>query len=714
LNLPNPGSLHMKTRAFILISALIAAFGASAFAPAEQTVRLKDMPVPEAALRSQHLGHTDPNQILHVSINLPLADPDGAQAFADSVSDPSNPNYMHFIEPKEFGQRFGLSSDKVKQVVDYLTAKGLQITLVADSHLNILADCTVAQAESAFQTRIDDFKALDPREKVAGRPKYFAYTAAPAVPASIAPYVAGITGLENFTRPKRKTTLSPSMARTLYKLAATYTTYKGTGRTVGISNFDGFRLTNIPIFYNSFALPSPPGGVGSNIQVVTINGGSGAGTPAGEGDLDIQMVLGQAPFCNLIVYDDGTDLVSCLTREAQDNKADIITESYGWNPNLTDTNAAHNIHLQMTAQGITYLLASGDAGTDFLGFDYADYDPEITNVGGTEATTDAAGNRISEIGWFGSGGGWSLVPATYNKLPTWQKGNGVPANINARLVPDMAVQADSATGGFFMIFNGTKAGVSGTSCSSPLCAGALADVEQREIAKGTMVISGGKFRAGRINDLIYSQNGKSTIWTDIVTGSNGTLPNGSTSSAHPGWDFVTGWGSPIWDAFSFVRGIGLIDSLTSLGVLEGTPVSGDAVGSTGNTDGVFFSIRPATEANIGMAGSVAYRTVLPPNIGRSQVLEFDVTVAGKFATNATGQIYLFNYSTGKYDIAKSFPMGATVTTSTFSLKSSFSNYISAAGESRVMVRGLLPTWAGVTSNFVSLDKVQLQTIYQAL
>src|SRR5207253_3502973 len=138
----------------------------------------------------------------------------------------------------------------------------------------------------------------------------------------------------------------------------------------------GFRLSNLALFWAKFGFPVPAGGVGSNVRVVTINGGSGAGTPEGEADMDIQLALGQAPLCNFIIYD-GTDIVSCLAREANDNLADLISESYGWSPTFTDTAAAHNLHVSMTAQGISYLLASGDAGTDFLGFDYPNYDPEV-------------------------------------------------------------------------------------------------------------------------------------------------------------------------------------------------------------------------------------------------------------------------------------------------------------------------------------------------
>src|SRR5206468_692654 len=158
--------------------------------------------------------------------------------------------------------------------------------------------------------------------------------------------------------------------------------------------------------------PTPPGGVGSNITVVTISGGSGGGAPGAEGDLDIQMVLGMAPLCNFRIYDGGgSDLIGVLTAEVNDNLSDVISESYGWSLPASTATSAHNLHLSMTAQGITYMAASGDSGTSLEPYSYPDYDPEVLMVGGTIASFDSSGNRTGEVGWSGSGGGWSTNTA---------------------------------------------------------------------------------------------------------------------------------------------------------------------------------------------------------------------------------------------------------------------------------------------------------------
>src|SRR5262249_31141104 len=152
-----------------------------------------------------------------------------------------------------------------------------------------------------------------------------------SLPKEISKDVIDVTGLESYTRPMPRA-LNPTQTRTLYNLSPIYNaSMQGQGRTVAISNFDGYRLSNVPLYYSAFGLPTRSGGVGSNIHTVTVGTAAGPGTPQGEGDLDIQMVLGMSPLCDFYIYDSTSDLIGVLTREANDNLADVISESYGWN-----------------------------------------------------------------------------------------------------------------------------------------------------------------------------------------------------------------------------------------------------------------------------------------------------------------------------------------------------------------------------------------------
>jgi len=374
--------------------------------------------------------------------------------------------------------------------------------------------------------------------------------------------------------------ISPTNLRSFYSTASMYNTgSKGQGRTIGITNYDGYWLASIAPWCSAWGLPTPSGGAGSNVTVEIPSGDPGGKntTGGGEGDLDIQSVLGIAPLCNLIVYDGSinsasADPIGVLTLESDDNAADIITESYGWYYNTGSTlfGSMHNLHLTMSAEGITYLCASGDGGTSDLlqlsGTPYPDIDPEILVVGGlttnTNIVTGSGNNTIlsisSQVGWSGSGGGWSVTADPFNVLPSFQKGTGVPTDIPYRLVPDVALNADPNTpfyiylqaGELGVSTAGLYTGIGGTSAATPTFAGGLADCEQLLVAQGALSAdSHGHQRFGRINDLLYSFNGDPTVFNDITSGNNGTLPNGKSSNAAAGWDMVTGWGQMIFSGF---------------------------------------------------------------------------------------------------------------------------------------------------------------------
>jgi len=515
--------------------------------PGMAKVNMEVLPTIKSAVR---LRHTDPSQVVHVTISLPYADPEGIQEFVDRTNDPKSPDYRHYLTPEQVGEAFGLPIAKVRSVANYLAAKGFSVDMVSDNHLSIIATGNVAKAEAAFGTTIDEYQ-LSNKSLRAGEPKsFFAYSSPIKVPTAIAPYVSNVTGLENYTKAQPRA-LTPTQTRTLYNLAPAYSAgLQGQGRSVAISNFDGYRLTNVPLYYSQFGLPTPSGGVGSNVHVKVVGTATGTGTPQGEGDLDIQMVLGMAPLCDFTIYD-GSDLIAVLTQEVNDNTADVISESYGWNLPTATANSAHNLHLSMSAQGITYMAASGDSGTTIEPYSYPNYEPEVLMVGGTVATVNSSGVRTSEVGWSGSGGGWSTKAVAFNTRPSWQVGTGVPTTVNFRMSPDVSLHASSSSGAYQFYYNGSlTSGYVGTSFACPVFAGSLAVAEQKIISLGGLPANAaGKRRFGRIQDLFYSQAGRTDVWTDITSGSNGTLPNGTTSSCTAKWDMVTGWGAINFDAF---------------------------------------------------------------------------------------------------------------------------------------------------------------------
>lgn len=590
---------------------------------ATSNLTMLEMSVPPTLQSSTRLSDAPSEQVLHLSVSLPYGDLEGMQKFADDVSNPKSPNFRHFLSPEEVGNRFGVSKANLQRVSDYLTSQGMKVTLTAKNRLTILADATVAQAESAFHTTIGRFQKKRLSTSVTDSATYFSYTTPPTVPTELQPLIIDVAGMENFTQPKpRLTPLPPSVIRKVYGLSTLYdANNKGQGRTIAITSFDGFRLDNLPYYYTNAGLTAPAAGVGSNVSVVALSSAGGSGPFVGEADLDIQTILGVAPLCNLVIYDGGNvsnrvaDPIGTLTREANDNTADIISESYGFGFGSSTATAAHNIHLSMTAQGITYMAATGDDGTDLTGggqlsgIIYPDCEPEVLQVGGTSVAVDSNGNRTAETGWSGSGGGWLNNAAAFNTLPSWQKGAGVPTNINFRLLPDVALNADPNSGYYVWLFENSPSqggfyAIGGTSGASPTMAGGLGVVQQKLIASGLLPAdASGKQRMGRIQDTLYGLNGDSSVFFDVTSGNNGTLPNGTTSNATTGWDFVTGLGAMNFNGF-FTRYSASASILSAVSI---TPTS--AQGGAGTT----------------VTGTVTLSTAAPTGGTRVNLTSSDVT-----------------------------------------------------------------------------------------
>lgn len=704
----SPISRSTRLHNAVLLALGVAAIS-TAYADATGPQTFTKVSVPAVLTRSTKLGHLDSSTVLHLGVSIAPKDPAALQAFADDVNNPVSPNYGKFLTPSELGAKFGQPASVVNDVANYLKSKGIKVKLVADNRLTILADATVSQAESAFSTSIYKFTSNAAAEP--GNRNYFSYTSAPKVPQSIASVVTDISGMETNTKFTPRA-LTPNQTEVLYNTYPLRSAgYNGEGRTIGISNWDGYRLSNVPLFYSKYSLPTPSGGVGSNIKVVTLNGGSGSGTASGEGDLDIQMVLGAAPLCNLVIYDDGAgDLIGLLTQQLNDNAADIITESYGWRFGTNTTaESCHTLHVAMNAQGITYMAASGDSGTSIQGYPYPDSDPEVCIVGGTTTSTDTNGSRVTETGWSGGGGGWTTTTYSFNTLPSWQKGTGVPTNVNKRLVPDVAFNADPNTG-FYTFVDGSLYVIGGTSASSPTFAGMLGIAQQRLIALGFLPAnSANKRRMGRIQDLIYSQNGRSDVWYDVTAGTNGILPSGATSNAGLGWDFVTGWGP--MDVNAFVRVLTANPPTTvnasSIGIYStlGQNATG-TVSSVKTVDSNYYTIGSvSSSAGQTAAAEVAFAYTIDP----TKVNAMTITYVANSNSNVTGFIYLYNYTTGKYDATpvSTFSSGSSNVTTTVTIPSSkVSQYLSSTNKQvKLIARGLRAVRTGNFPFNLNIDRV---------
>ena len=306
---------------------------------------------------------------------------------------------------------------------------------------------------------------------------------------------------------------------------------------------------------------------------------------AAEVALDTQWVHAIAPMANILLVVVPTaetlgvqgfpNMMNAEQYVVDHHLADVVTQSFGAAEDSFSSYAVlqnlRHAFVSGTAAGITFVAASGDNGS--LGLTkqpvgqgggllpqpevgWPASDPLVTAVGGTNLCTNAATGSLTadstdypavcqnnagqrEVGWSGSGGGFSHVfarPAYQDTLPA-----GSTAIGSMRGVPDVAWDASCQTyvwvylsaapypAGFY--------GICGTSAASPQFAAMVALADQY----------GGQ-DLGLINPTLYSlASGPDygTYFFDVTTGNN--TQSGSGVPGYPattGWDPVTGLGTP--------------------------------------------------------------------------------------------------------------------------------------------------------------------------
>jgi len=312
---------------------------------------------------------------------------------------------------------------------------------------------------------------------------------------------------------------------------------------------------------------------------------------AGEETLDVEAVHGMAPDAGIVFSAAASclnsDIEDALARLVDQDTVSVISNSYG-TPEEAETSgdvaAEESILLQAAIEGISVTFSSGDNGDEVLhtGIKQADYpasDPYATGVGGTSTAIGPSGALSWETGWgthkyvlssngtswlpyatpsylYGAGGGFSSL---FNR-PAYQD---CALTSGSRGVPDVAMDADPTTGmliGETQIFpDGVHYGefrIGGTSLASPLFAGMVALAIQNGGQVGLLnptIYSQACNAQGTFTDVLPVHTGDGNVRVDYANGvdaSNGllysirTFNQDSSLRTTPGWDDVTGLGSP--------------------------------------------------------------------------------------------------------------------------------------------------------------------------
>ena len=551
------------------------------------------------------------------------------QAQVSKVSTPGSASYRHFISTAQYHSAYDPSSASVAAVTKWLRDSKLSVSGVAAHNQYLSVTGTVAHVQSAFGTTINKY--------THGSQQVQANSSTLTVPAAISGAVLAVGGVDTTTHVMKPTSATPAPPPPAFVPGKPCSSYYGqisakyeADGTTPLPKFKGKVLPyNVcgytgSQFRSAYENNSKLTGAGVTVAVVdayaapTIafdastyakrNGDSAYGPgqltqnnashysdfaecgPSGwfgEETLDIEAVHAMAPKANIRFYGaqscNNTDLLSAITRVVNENKVQLVTNSYADLESNADSSyiaASENVFMQGALQGISFMFSSGDDPV----VNYQSSDPYVTAVGGTSDAIGANGKFIFQTGWGtgklsesadgttwndysphgGAGGGFSSI----FKQPSYQKGVVPSSAPDARAIPDVSMDADPTTGilvGETQTFpNGAQRydeyRIGGTSVASPMFAGMTALLVQH---------AGGGL--GFLNPTIYGQH-KTGTFTDItgktvagtpipagnvradyvnsVNASDGvvysvrTFNQDSQLHTNIGWDDVTGVGAP--------------------------------------------------------------------------------------------------------------------------------------------------------------------------
>jgi kumamolisin len=415
-----------------------------------------------------------------------------------------------------------------------------------------------ARISTAFDVQLHDYRGRSGQI-------FYASPQQPEIPPELGHEVAGLGRLLSYTPAKEAKPPSPprdvpdqglnpeAVLRTYQAESLRRDGFTGKGITIIIFAFDGFDQGDLDMFSTTFGLPKfTPDIVGGMPSV-----------RRSEATMDLQVAHGIAPDARKVLYnarytaegDNAYQRIAEMMEDADRRYPGAVWSfSIGWGCDklITAADLAPARAALAAAQkhGTTAFNASGDMagleckggqawstppGADEAGLDAVASLPEMTNVGGTTLSTDANGNWLAEQAWFdpalslGTGGGESAI----FERPPWQGRTNVPRRgTGMRQTPDISAVSDPFTGIKFILNRQVLVG-GGTSMAAPLWAGLAAVMNQYLIEHGGRLL-------GNLNPLLYGVAAGSQLpaFRDVILGGN------AVESAHPGYDLVTGLGTP--------------------------------------------------------------------------------------------------------------------------------------------------------------------------
>ncbi|WP_187143001.1 Ig-like domain repeat protein [Terriglobus albidus] len=382
----------------------------------------------------------------------------------DEQQDKNSPNFHKWLTPEEFGARFGASDTDIATLTSWLTAHGFNNVSVNKGRTTVEFSGSAGAMRQAFGVSMHQFSYL-------GKSRTANITD-PLIPAALAPLVSGFSSLNNFPRKtfaekygiyRRDSQtgklqqvggtpqyvlssnganylgVTPHDFATLYNLNPLWNaSVNGAGQTIAIVGESDLNPQDFVNFRNLFGLPlgNTSGPTGTQYLNIIYNGPNpGTQDDEIEGNIDVQWSGAAAPNATIdYVSSMGTETTAGIDLSAQyiidNNLAPIISESWGvceFAAGTSGNSFYRALWQQAAAQGITVLVAAGDAGSGTCDQNksYASYGLTVNAIASTPYNTAIGGTDFQTLygdnGKFGSSNNSTTKASVSAYIPetTW-------------------------------------------------------------------------------------------------------------------------------------------------------------------------------------------------------------------------------------------------------------------------------------------------------
>jgi subtilase family serine protease len=375
-----------------------------------------------------------------------------AQSYATAVSTPGNRLYHHYLSPDAYGVRFGATVKAASAVEKWLTGQGFTDVHASGQRAYVRATGTVSEIDAALHTTL---KLYASSKSVNAGPYQLRANSTPVkVPASLAPVVLGVTGLDNaapivpIIRPNPDVSPAASKSKPPHFPCSEYygqhsVTVKpkvygktslptqvcgydaqqfraayganlantGKGQTIALIELgltqEMFQTLQDYASRNDMPAPSP-----QRYEELSLGEGTSCGDDFFiEEQIDVEISYDMAPGANqLVVGGDSCNNgdyglqglfdadIAVLGGNGIHPLATVASNSWeGYDetqPALLD-NIEHSYLIRAAAEGVGMYFSSGDSS----GVETPSSDPDAIAVGGTTLGIGATGNRLFETGW---------------------------------------------------------------------------------------------------------------------------------------------------------------------------------------------------------------------------------------------------------------------------------------------------------------------------